>query len=89
MKVATSSCITNILHCGVVFILYKYITSTFSLLDMSPIFAGGQWHLCCIIAAVAPPDVGITVLLVVVVDGVIMFYALSLEIASSQVFYFI
>ena len=61
----------NILYCGVVFILlYNNITSTLLLLDLSQPLKGGG--ICVIIAAVAPPGVGITVL-VVVVGGVVMF----------------
>ena len=75
-KGGSSSCITNILYCGVVCILlYKYITSTILLLDLSHKSLQGVSGICVIIAAVAPPDVGITVL-VVVVGGVVFLHFL-------------
>ena len=67
----SSSYITNILYCGVVFILlYKYITSTILLLELSHKSLQGGSGICA-----GVPGIGITVL-VVVVGGVIFLHFL-------------
>ena len=82
----SSSCISNIFHCRVVFILDKYITSTFLLLDLSCKSLKGAGRIGAAKDVVRPAGVPV-ISTVLVVVGVVFWCFLRKNFKPSLLFH--